>query len=136
MLNLKQPSFIHYKFSQVNEKTKEESVLDNQISGINEDDSTLKLTNASKEYSVNEKIILDLILTIINAEKGIFELKTERLSELKKGITASIPGKTTLNKDEIIQFLKQTFDSSIKLETNGNKCFISKNLGGSLFNSF
>lgn len=121
--------------SQVNEKTKEEVAVINEIPLINEPESDLKLVNSSKEYNKSEKLLLDLILTILDQEKGIFELKTERLSELKKVISASIHEKNNLNKDEIIQFIKQTFESSIKVETKGNKCFISKNSGGSLFNN-
>lgn len=126
------PSFMD---SQVNEKTKEEVAIINEIPVINEPESDLKLVNSSKEYNKSEKLLLDLILTILDQEKGVFELKTERLSELKKVISASIHEKNNLNKDDIIQFIKQTFESSIKVETKGNKCFISKNSGGSLFNN-
>jgi hypothetical protein len=99
-------------------------------------DSFPKTSIYSKEYNASEQSLIELILKLLNEEKGRFELKTDKLSELKKAITLSFPEKANITKDDMIIFIKQTFETFVKVETKGNKCFISKSTSSSLFTDY
>lgn len=102
----------------------------------NDQSSSIEQTEITKELSIGERTILDIIIKNIDEGKGVFELKSDRLNEIKNAISISIPDKNNLKKDDIIQFIKQTFESSIKIESKGNKWLVSKKFEGSLFNGY
>ena len=103
---------------------------------IDESNSNDQINNLS-EVDPNEKAILDLLLKFIDEGKGIFELKSDRLSDVKNAISNANPQKKdNLKKDDIILYIRKSFVSSIIVDVKGNKCFISRMIGNGLFNEY
>jgi hypothetical protein len=102
---------------------------------IEESNSNAQLNNFSIVES-NEKTILDLLFKFIDEGKGIFELKSNRLSDLKNVLSISNLQKgSNLKKDDIVLYIRQSFASSIIVDIKGNKCFIRRKIESGLFNN-
>ncbi len=80
-----------------------------------------------------QKQILELLLNMLDEEKGTFELKTDRLIEVKKLLTPLSTEKNTLKKDDVVQIIKQRFSDRVKIEGKGNKFIISRKSNDELF---
>jgi hypothetical protein len=109
-----------------------------QKGGIKEiaEASSIEKTNNTSEIDQSEKAILDLLLKFIDEGKGVFELKSDRLNDVKTKISIANPKKNNLKKEEIVQYIRQSFDSFINVDTKGNKSFISKKISNGLFNDY
>lgn len=106
--------------------------------GIKEIDeaSSIEKTKNTLEIDQSEKAILDLLLKFIDEGKGIFELKSDRLSDVKKALSSVNPNKKYILKDDIALYIRQTFISTIIVDSKGAKCFISRKNGSGLFNDY
>lgn len=96
--------------------------------------TSIEQINISSEIAPNEKIILDLLLKFIEEGKGVFELKSNRLNEVKNAISSANIEKNNLKKEDIVQYIRQSFEASIDIELKGNKCVIKKKIANGLFN--
>jgi len=100
-----------------------------------EEKSNLKDQNQSStnEYSGIKKQILEMLLKILDEEKGSFEIKTDRLNELKGILSPLSVEKNISKKDDVVQIIKEKFYDRISIESKGKKYIISRNTGNDLF---
>lgn len=85
------------------------------------------------DYSGVQKQILDILLRILEEEKGSFEIKTDRLNELKKILSPLSVEKTISKKDDVVQIIKEKFFDRISIEAKGKKYIISRKTENDLF---
>lgn len=116
-------------------------ILENQLElkseeNISNEKESIPTQGNDKEFTPEERTILELLFKFIDEEKGVFELKSERLNDVKNAISIAFPEKNNLKKDDIIQFIKQSFSLQIKIETKSNKSLVTRNTKTELFNDY
>jgi hypothetical protein len=118
--------------SQLSEQ-KESNEINEKI--VVEEKSILKDQNQSltNEYSGIKKQILEMLLKILDEEKGSFEIKTDRLNELKRILSPLSVEKNISKKDDVVQIIKDKFYDRINIEAKGKKYIISRKTGNDLF---
>ena len=111
------------KGNEVNEKVvvEEKSILKDQ---------NQSLTN---KYSGIKKQILEMLLRILDEEKGSFEIKTDRLTELKKILVPLSIEKKISKKDEVAQIINENFLDKINIKPKGQSYIISRKTENDLF---
>ncbi|MFW5871647.1 MAG: hypothetical protein ACOCUT_00925 [bacterium] len=87
----------------------------------------------TEEYSGVKKQILGILLKMLEEEKGTFEIKTDRLNELKKILTPLTVEKNISKKDDVVQILKEKFSDRVNVTSKGNKFIVRKKTGDDLF---
>ncbi|MEL4454858.1 hypothetical protein [Lutimonas vermicola] len=101
--------------------TEKEKVLEEQVK------------SSTSDYSGVQKQILDILLRILDEEKGSFEIKTDRLNELKKILSPLSVEKNISKKDDVVQIIKEKFSDRISIEAKGKKYIISRKTENDLF---
>jgi len=100
-----------------------------------EEKSNLKDQNPSStnEYSEIKKQILEMLLKILDEEKGSFEIKTDRLNKLKRILSPLSVEKKISKKDEVAQIIKENFLHKINIKPKGKGYIVSLKSGNDLF---
>lgn len=89
--------------------------------------------SSSNEYTGIQKQIFESLLKILDEEKGSFEIKTDRLLDLKKILSPLSVKDHISKKDGVVRIIKDKFSKDIKVEVKGNKYTISRNTENDLF---
>lgn len=120
----------------------EENLNDNTEIKIEENAPETKVEEKNKdrqahsklnEYTGIQKQVFESLLKIFDEEKGTFEIKTDRLTELKKTLSPLSIKQKISKKDDVVRIINEYFKKDIKVENKGNKYFISRNIEGDLF---
>ena len=94
---------------------------------------TRSVDSSSNEYDGIQKQIFESLLKIIDEEKGSFEIKTDRLKDLKKILSPLSVEHKISKKDDVVRVIKDKFTKDIKIEVKGNKYTVSRNNENDLF---
>ncbi|MFT4757458.1 MAG: hypothetical protein ACI91R_002112 [Vicingaceae bacterium] len=92
-----------------------------------------QIQSSTSDYSGVQKQILDILLRILDEEKGSFEIKKDRLNELKKILSPLSVEKNISKKDDVVQILEEKFSDRISIAAKGNKYVISRKIENDLF---
>lgn len=117
---------IQSKLSKENEIIKKAEIEKKQV--LNEQVKTSK-----SNYSGIQKQILNSLLSILKEENDSFEIKTDRLNELKKVLSPLSVEKKISKKDDVVQIIKEKFSDRINIEAKGKKYTISRKTEDDLF---
>lgn len=88
---------------------------------------------STNDYSGIQKQILEMLLRMIDEEKGSFEIKTDRLNELKKILSPLSVEKNISKKDDVVQIIKEKFSDRISIEAKGKKYIVGRKTENDLF---
>lgn len=122
----------HTEQSKLNDEEDKNEIIEKEVPKIDQDLREQVKTSTS-EYSGVQKQILNMLLGILDEEKGSFEIKTDRLNELKKILSPLSVEKTISKKDDVVQIIKEKFSDRISIEAKGKKYIISRKTENDLF---
>lgn len=121
------------KTEQPEVKSSKLEVTEQNTVHVERDETEINEKEVTEGFSDVKKQILDNLLNMLEEEKGTFEIKTDRLNELKKILTPLSVEKNISKKDDVVQILKEKFSDSVNVTAKGNNFIISGKLGGDLF---
>lgn len=107
------------------ENTEQSKLSEEKVVTEKEQDLNEQVKSSTSDYSGVQKQILDILLRILDEEKGSFEIKTDRLNELKKILSPLSVEKNISKKDDVVQIIKEKFSDRISIESKGKKYIIS-----------
>lgn len=94
---------------------------------------TKPVDSSPNEYSGIQKQIFESLLKILEEEKGSFEIKGDKLKNLKKILAPWSREFKSSKRDDIVHFIKDKFSKDIKVVVKGNKYTVSRNNKNDLF---
>ncbi|MCI2230291.1 hypothetical protein MC378_14020 [Polaribacter sp. MSW13] len=129
---IKSSKFENTEQSKLSEVKDKNEIIEKVVTGK---EQVLKeqVKTSTSDYSGVQKQILDMLLRILDEEKGSFEIKTDRLNELKKILSPLSVEKTISKKDDVVQIIKEKFSDRISIEAKGKKYIIGRKTENDLF---
>lgn len=111
-----------------NKLDKKEKSKENQKASITE--------NSGRENNTGiQNRIFESLQKILKEENNQFELKTDRLNELKKILLPLSPNKGRLLKADVVKLIQLNFGDKVEVEFVGNKRIIREKRENDLFNN-
>lgn len=110
----------------------EEALNSNSVKVENKE-AKRSVDSSSNEYTEIQKQIFESLLAILEEERGSFEIKTDRLKDLKKILSPLTDKDTISKKDDVVRIINDKFSKKIKVEVKGNKYTLSRNTENDLF---
>lgn len=112
-------------------KENKEITNENQYAPI--DDLKEKNQPDGRKYSGIQKQIFESLMNILEESKGAFEIKTDKLTTLKKILTPLSIDKKLSKKDDIVKIIREKFSDKIIVEGKGKKYYVKIKTEGDLF---
>lgn len=112
--------FEHKEQSKLNDEKDKNEIIEKEVPGY---EQVLKeqVKSSTSNYSGVQKQILDMLLRILDEEKGSFIIEKDRRTELKKILSPLSFEKNITKSEHIAQIIKQKFADKISIKETGKK---------------